>query len=204
LQLWFKRLRKRYDKECKSAGQIAPKLKYYAVGEYGTKRYRPHYHIILYNLHLPDIINDTWGLGFVKVLPLKHGGTTYVMKYMSKPRQKLQGKEQEFSLMSKNLGSNYITPEVEKFHKNRVENSWVRTGQGYKIPIPRYYRDKMFTPEEKANVTEYMQQRSEENTLKQLERLRKRYPAKEEEFYIKLLVQSKELLTFDKRIQETF
>lgn len=41
LQLFFKRLRKRL---------IDSKLKYYAIGEYGTNTYRPHYHIILFGL----------------------------------------------------------------------------------------------------------------------------------------------------------
>jgi len=39
LQKFFKRLRKLTNE----------KLKYYAVGEYGSTKMRPHYHIILYN-----------------------------------------------------------------------------------------------------------------------------------------------------------
>ena len=40
LQLFFKRLRKRYPNKV---------IKYFACGEYGDERNRPHYHVILFN-----------------------------------------------------------------------------------------------------------------------------------------------------------
>ena len=43
LQNFMKRLRKRIEPE---------KLRYYAVGEYGDKTQRPHYHMILFNHRL--------------------------------------------------------------------------------------------------------------------------------------------------------
>lgn len=45
VQLFFKRLRK-------VTGQ---KLRYYMCGEYGPKNLRPHYHLIIFGLHLDDL-----------------------------------------------------------------------------------------------------------------------------------------------------
>ena len=54
LQKYFKRLRKTLDK----------RVRYYAVGEYGTKRGRPHYHILLFNVKDDDEqkIRNAWTL----------------------------------------------------------------------------------------------------------------------------------------------
>ena len=45
LQLFFKRLRK---------ALLGVKIKYFAVGEYGTQRWRPHYHAIIFGYDFPD------------------------------------------------------------------------------------------------------------------------------------------------------
>ena len=84
LQNFFKRLRKSYEK----TNPNAPKIKYYACGEYGSKTKRPHYHIILFNLQNSDLVHKAWGNGFTMSAPLRDGGTTYVLKYMHKVRQK--------------------------------------------------------------------------------------------------------------------
>ena len=46
LQLYFKRLRK-----------TSPRLKYYAVGEYGSELNRPHYHAIVFNAEYTPIVS---------------------------------------------------------------------------------------------------------------------------------------------------
>lgn len=56
LQLFFKRLRKWHD----TNGSLGKPLKYYAVGEYGGKFRRPHYHIILFNAKLSALIGDRY------------------------------------------------------------------------------------------------------------------------------------------------
>lgn len=80
LQDFFKRLRKAQNKAYPNANPI----KYYACGEYGTKRGRPHYHIIMFNIMDVNLIQSNWGKGFSLSLPLTNGGTAYVLKYMSK------------------------------------------------------------------------------------------------------------------------
>ncbi len=46
-QLFIKRLRKAYPDD---------RVRYFAAGEYGEKRLRPHYHAILFGLHLDDLV----------------------------------------------------------------------------------------------------------------------------------------------------
>lgn len=50
IQLWLGRLRK----------ASGPNMKYYLVGEYGTKNMRPHYHVILFNVALETIIGKEY------------------------------------------------------------------------------------------------------------------------------------------------
>ncbi len=45
LQLFFKRLRKAYPDD---------HIRYYACGEYGSSTMRPHYHLIVFGLHITD------------------------------------------------------------------------------------------------------------------------------------------------------
>lgn len=97
LQLFFKRLRKQNNNH----------LKYYAAGEYGTQKYRPHYHIILFNAN-PDTILPAWKLGSIDIGTVSAASVGYTLKYMCKPQRipMYQGddRQPEFSLMSKNWG----------------------------------------------------------------------------------------------------
>lgn len=116
LQLFFKRLRKAHDKDRISrSGIIHPghdqgrqKIRYYAVGEYGGKTYRPHYHIILFNAKL-ELIQEAWGLGQVHYGEVSGASIGYTLKYMSKPSKiplhKNDDRQKEFSLMSKELAT---------------------------------------------------------------------------------------------------
>lgn len=147
LQLFFKRLRKFYSK-------IYPneRLRYYACGEYGTRFGRPHYHILLFNLLQPDLVDKCWGNGFTLTLPLQDGGIPYVLKYMAKSSfARTDGRQPPFSLMSKGLGSNYIYntdgsfTANARFHYASLDNSFVRVDGKFKLSIPKYYRDKLYT-----------------------------------------------------------
>nr|AXH75633.1 MAG: replication initiator protein [Microviridae sp.] len=64
LQNFFKRLRKAHIPTYKAINgkiHLIPKqqIKYYAVGEYGGKSFRPHYHVILFNADI-ELIQDAW------------------------------------------------------------------------------------------------------------------------------------------------
>lgn len=47
LQLFMKRLRKAFPND---------KIRFFACGEYGSNTFRPHYHLILFGLHLNDLV----------------------------------------------------------------------------------------------------------------------------------------------------
>lgn len=46
-QLFMKRLRKAFPDD---------EIRFYACGEYGSSTFRPHYHVIIYGLHLDDVV----------------------------------------------------------------------------------------------------------------------------------------------------
>lgn len=107
VQDFFKRLRK--------ASPRSVAIKYYAVGEYGGRSYRPHYHIILFNAKI-DLIQQAWSKDGKFIGSVHYGndeGVTekscgYTLKYVTKPKRiPLHANDDrvpEFSLMSKGLG----------------------------------------------------------------------------------------------------
>lgn len=138
------------------------KLKYYACGEYGTQSQRPHYHAIMYNLPnnwLQDStkLHEAWGHGHIDIGTAEMASFQYVVGYLNKgrwqPQHELDDRNPEFSVMSKNLGKTYITPKMEKFHKSRLA-SYATLPGGQKTSLPRYYRDKIFTKEERQIMNE--------------------------------------------------
>lgn len=137
--LWLKRLRK-ISKN---------KLKYYYVGEYGTTKNRPHYHMIIFNADIEDI-EKTWEHGSVDYGTVTGASIGYTLKYMIKdgriPMHKNDDRLPEFARMSKGLGINYLTTETMYWHADK-HNLLTRlhcTIDGKKIPMPRYYKEKIF------------------------------------------------------------
>jgi len=161
LQKFFKRLRK-YEKLQK--GQKS-EIKYYAVGEYGTKNQRPHYHAILFNSTSDDIIN-AWQGSYPDSngVLCEHGkveaeildGTdaiAYTTKYINK--EKTVGKYEwddrleEFQTFSQGLGANYLSRATIAYHKNTgLSSVYVN---GYKKALPRWFADRIFTPQQKLS-----------------------------------------------------
>lgn len=128
---------------------LKTKIKYYLAGEYGGKTDRPHYHIILFNSNFDDV-EATWLKGDVHYGELSEASAAYTLKYISKdtriPLHKNDDRQPEFSLMSKGLGSNYLTPQIISYHKKAlVERFYLTVPGGHKIAIPRYYKKKIYT-----------------------------------------------------------
>lgn len=138
LQLFFKRLRKRFA------------LRYFACGEYGDSFGRPHYHAIIYGLSPDDksFIEDSWRQGLVHVGTVTDDSCNYVAKYMTKKLRGNSLKEKlkedpdyspEFVLMSRRPGiGSELSPEMEQFLK---DTGFVYR-KGHRSSIPRYYKDK--------------------------------------------------------------
>lgn len=124
LQLFLKRLRQ----------AISPvKIRFYAVGEYGDKSMRPHYHIALFGYSFPDrvlhgmskgrplfrssLLEKCWTYGFASIGELTAESAQYVGGYVVKKMTKfddkrLEGRHPEFSRMSLKPGIG--APALEK------------------------------------------------------------------------------------------
>ncbi len=151
LQLFLKRVRKATS--CKT-------VRYYAVGEYGSTTQRPHYHLILFDVK-DTVINACWthptskiALGITDIQPVSPASVRYVTNYVCKPRlndDELHGKQREFSTMSKGLGSQYLTPAMQAWHTQNLNNFVIQRG-GIRLPLPRYYKDKLFDDRQKSQL----------------------------------------------------
>lgn len=91
LQLFFKKLRKRY---------ASARIRYFACGEYGEGLRRPHYHALLFGFDFPDrvfgrmsgqfrlytseILSELWGNGMCWVGDVTFESAAYVARYVLK------------------------------------------------------------------------------------------------------------------------
>lgn len=97
VQLWLKRLRRSVE---------PARLRYFLVGEYGNRTFRPHYHLALFGLGVePELIGESWSKGNVVVGSLTMQSAGYVAGYVTKKMTKsddprLCGRYPEFARMS--------------------------------------------------------------------------------------------------------
>lgn len=159
LQNFFKRLR---------FNTGATNLKYYAVGEYGTDNYRPHYHAILFNLPSEHDVVNAWIADARKTEQKEslgdcHFGTVtaasigYSLKYISKkrriPAHRNDDRLPEFALQSKGLGSGYLTEAAHAWHHADLLNRMHLVIEGgKKISMPRYFKNKIYTDADRENI----------------------------------------------------
>lgn len=152
LQLFFKRLRKSHRSHTK--------IKYYAVGEYGAETMRPHYHIILFNSD-PFSVEKAWQKGYIHNGDVRGASISYTLKYINKkgkiPMHKNDDRQREFSLMSKGLGLNYLTPNMKAWHLAMPAERVYVTIEGRKLAMPRYYRNKLYTSIQLSEYQTYVQ-----------------------------------------------
>lgn len=174
LQLWLKRLRKEHGEN------LGRTIKYFAVGEYGGKYSRPHYHIILFNSELQCLIGSrmanhvrrgvieldgkrpfemrSWPQGHVTIGKVSEASVGYTMKYVAKPSQvpkhRNDDRTREFSLMSKGLGISYLTEAMKAWHMADLQKrQYCNLKDGKKVSMPRYYKLKLLeNVQEKENL----------------------------------------------------
>lgn len=155
LQCFFKRLRK-------YSGQF---VRYFASGEYGSSTYRPHYHAIIFGLHLDDyevvshgfdgtpyytsdFVAKCWPYGNHILGKVTWQSAAYVARYTVKKATHgfdlryyaAAGIEPEFQVSSRRpgLGRRYYDDHPELFD---YSNFSVRTPYGgRKMYPPEYYR----------------------------------------------------------------
>jgi len=140
LQLYLKRLRKKDGTN---------KIRYYAVGEYGTRSGRPHYHLLLFNAnesHARSSWTDSNGdpVGIVHIGSVTPASVAYVTKYIVQPFCEVQGLLKPFATMSRayGIGGRYLSDEMVQWHRCDDRNYALRDGA--KCRLPRFYREKIW------------------------------------------------------------
>lgn len=195
--LAIKRLRKQLYGNGKGS------LKYWLCGEYGGKRMRPHYHALLFNIPWQCLVEDSyhkmpfklvkelfdgkrpffpkwWSNGYITIGRVSQASTGYVLKYMCKdkrvPLHKNDDRVPEFQRCSKGIGSGYLTDNmVQWHHEDMWDRYYVPMEGGKKIALPRYYKDKIFSSEDRQEIGQYLQslQKNDEKDLLTMSERRK-------------------------------
>lgn len=142
LQKWFKRVRR-----------TGAKIRYYAVGEYGSKTFRPHYHVLLFGEVSEETLRKCWSddkghpIGHIHVGQVTQASIMYSLGYIINGKGwKMRTKRTPpFSLMSRRpgLGANYLTKEMVAWHQSARRNYTVLDGE--RRHLPRYYKGKIFS-----------------------------------------------------------
>lgn len=129
--------------------------KMFAVGEYGFKTKRPHFHLITYGRDFMELnqiyewdrgqfrstdLEEAWGQGFVTTAPLQPGGCDYVTGYVQKKLPKEDGTDPWAAIKKQTARPALGRSFCESFLDD------ILTGEacvvnGYKRPIPAVYFD---------------------------------------------------------------
>lgn len=149
LVLFLKRLRKAWIET----------IKYFCSGEYGERKGRPHYHLILFGVPpcscsmsvRPDeycdcigrsVIIDAWGKGGVPRLgTVTYDSCRYTADYITKAiwrPEDLKGRQKPFQKISNGVGAKYCDE-----HREELLRDLGVTMHGMQVGIPRYYVKRM-------------------------------------------------------------
>lgn len=178
VQLFIKRLRKFQN------------VRYYAVGEYGTTTYRPHYHFILFSDHnIEDSVLKAWSKGHVKFGEVNIKSILYVCKYHVNRTSYPDGLSPPFVLMSKKppLGVGYLK-RMYKWHES-IDNSYYQLYER-KMKLPRYYKNRLYNETKRAKIAEKF--KDDRFSPEKFEKYKKRYPKSNYAKYVEDAIKSKE------------
>ena len=155
VQRWIKR----YRYYCRKWHIESPR--YYICGEYGDKTGRPHYHAILYGHPYQTVyllLELTWSYGHWSIYPANDQRIRYVCQYvtkklMGKGMMYLDGRSNEFALMSRRpgLGQKALRRIVDSLDGADRQEYW-ETGiiriNGHKYTLDAYARDIVLDPDD--------------------------------------------------------
>ena len=143
-------------------------IRFFACGEYGPLNMRPHYHLILFNCPLPDLVLEkyangyayyrsaflekTWKKWFILVTDFSFETAAYVARYMLKKHKGLDsnyysenGIEPEFTRCSRRPGIARKYLDVNKDFIYNYDQVIVTNGKGTPIRCkPPKYFDRIF------------------------------------------------------------
>jgi len=147
---FLERWRKKYKKS----------VKHWLVTELGGNGTENiHMHGIIWTNESSKTIEKIWKYGYTWVGDNNNGGyvsektINYVVKYVNKTDQKHKEYNSKI-LTSAGIGKNYITRLDAKLNKYKEENTkeTYTTKQGVKLALPIYYRNQIYTEEEKEKL----------------------------------------------------
>lgn len=149
MQLFMKRLRKQYGEG----------IRFYGAGEYGELLGRPHYHIIVFNIYISDLVlisirqgiklykSETlakiWPFGYSSVGEVTFESAAYVARYVTKKINgdrsidHYKGREPEFALMSRKPGIGHDW--IEKYYNDVYVQDQLIMRNGKAMKPPKYY-----------------------------------------------------------------
>lgn len=166
LQRFMKRLRKAFNGHLPLAERSgdAP-IRYFAAGEYGGQTDRPHWHLLLFNLQLPDYdgrarahslesLSKLWPYGGHEVDQFTPGRAAYVAGYASKKVAGRIARRLKYEVMNPETGevverrpefsTKSMRPGLGIWYFNRYrsdfKNGYIPLPGGQKLRLPRLYR----------------------------------------------------------------
>lgn len=133
-----------------------PKLRYYAISEYGPQTNRPHYHIILFNFPLDgDIyaaIEHSWPFGEINTAtPASDAALMYVANYHLDRFIAPEGAPPNFNLISSRPGIGHLYTHPFNSNQDYEDESKyfsVKVDGNLRLPLGRYLRNRLFDPED--------------------------------------------------------
>lgn len=131
-------------------------FKYFLVGEYGSKTFRPHYHALIFAngediQTVSELVQKFWTLGFVMVDQIIPERIQYVCKYTLKQLVKEcedKGLLPPFAMMSKGIGSSFINSKLATDFYGRAFRPYAIDLNSYPASLPRYYKERLYSPAE--------------------------------------------------------
>lgn len=122
------------------------------LGHTGTERI--HMHGVIFTDKSADFITETWGYGFVWVGKFVNEKTiNYITKYVLKEDKDHKDYLPKI-LCSKGIGSNYT--ETGDYKRNQYQDTETdetyRLRNGMKLALPIYYRNKIYSEEEREKL----------------------------------------------------
>ena len=143
-------------------------FRFMSCGEYGSRRGRPHYHMLIYGFNFPDkyvystkivhgqrifyyrspFLEKLWkpancdkSFGFSIIGLVNYETSAYVARYVTKKLHKSNRcyLNKEQEFLLASRNKGLGYYYLEKFYKQIFDNGYITLPTGFKAPIPRYY-----------------------------------------------------------------